>query len=179
MDCRTQRRRAAFYEFGIGLPVNVILAAVLYWGLPCPDGLTSPGERVIYALQCNALPAVVLLFALWAVAIGRATSAAIDPLAGKESRTLTVHLKFLSGTLEQVVLFSISSLALSVFLEPCTMPMIPIAAILFVLNRIVFWLGYLRHSTLRALGLAGTIYPVSVMVLYAAYCSIGMLVGIR
>ncbi len=174
----TDRNRAILLEFGIGVPINLALAAALYyWILPAPAAMDTAPSRVVFALQCSALPALSMLLGVWAVALSRATSDAINPLAGKESYTLQVHLRYLSNTAEQVLLFTLSAAALSTFLDPETIVLIPTLAVLFFLNRIVYWLGYLRDPMYRGVGLSGTIYPVSIMTVVAAYDVVQLLVA--
>lgn len=178
MSFERQRRVAGFLEFGVGVPLNVLLGVALYyWLLPTPDGMETGTARLVFALQCSALPVLTMLAGVWVVALGRATSAALDPLAGAESPTLQVHMRYLSNTTEQVLLFIGSAAALATFLGPETILLIPTLAILFAVNRVLYWIGYLIDPAYRGLGLSGTIYPVSFMVVMAAYYALGRIVG--
>jgi uncharacterized MAPEG superfamily protein len=173
-----QQRRAGLFEFAIGVPINVGLAVVLYlWALPDFGPMDAPLERIVFTLKCNALPAATMLAGLLAVALGRGTSKAIDPLARAESRTLQIHMRYLTNTHEQLTLFFVSSLALSVFLDSATIRLVAVAAVLFFVNRFVFWLGYLRDPLLRGAGLSGTLYPILAMVVYATYRATHLLVA--
>lgn len=170
MSFREQRRIGGLLEFGVGVPLNLLLGAALYyWILPTPTGLATATSRLVFALQCSALPVLTMLAGVWFVALGRATSPALDPFAGAESRTLQVHMRYLSNTTEQVLLFIGSAAAYATFLGPDTIRIIPTLAVLFAVNRVVYWIGYLIDPSYRGLGLSGTIYPVSFMVLAAAY----------
>ena len=177
MSLTPAQRRGAFLEFGIGVPMNAALAVILYRSLPPYPGLETPVERVVFALQCCALPATLMLAGLWAVALGRGTSAAIDPLAGAESRTLKIHIRYFGNTVEQLLLFVVSSVALSAFLDERTIRIVPTCAVLFAINRVVFWIGYLRDPSLRGLGLAGTLYPISILSAWAGFLALRMIVG--
>jgi hypothetical protein len=177
MKLNAEQKRAGFYEFAIGVPANAILASVLYlWALPDFGPMDDAAARAVFALQCNALPALSMLIVLLAVALSRATSKAIDPLAGAESRTMQIHMRVLSNTHEQLALFFVSSLAVSTFLDSETIRLVPTAAVLFFVNRFVFWLGYLKDPLLRGAGLSGTLYPIMAMVGYAAYRAVRLMI---
>lgn len=165
-------KRGLFLEFGIGLPLNAALAALLYAKLlPEYSQVATAVDRVVFALACSGLPAVMMLLGMLAVATGRGLSTAIDPLLGLESRTLQVHIRYFTNTVEQLVLFVVSSAALSPFLDETTIRIVPAFAVLFVVNRGLFWAGYLKDPSLRGLGLSGTLYPIAAMTIAAAYFS--------
>lgn len=173
-----ERRRGLFLEFGIGVPMNVVLAAALYgYLLPTYPGLDTPEQRVLFALQCTALPALMMLAGLFAVALGRAANPeAANPLDGGESRTHQIHIRYFTNTAEQLLLFLVSSVALAGFLDEQTIRIIPTFAVLFVINRALFWAGYLRDPSLRGLGLSGTLYPISILSVWAGYLALRMIV---
>jgi len=60
--------------------------------------------------------------------------------------------------LQQYLLFLIGTLALSVHLTAEQMRVIPAAALVFVVARIAFWVGYRIHPLYRAFGMAATGY---------------------
>lgn len=174
---RRKQRLALFLELGVGMPLNAALAVGLYRLLPAASGTPELAERIAHALQWCTVPAMVTLLSLWAVALGRATSEAIDPLAGRESKTMRVHIRVLTSNLEQLVLFALASLAVSTLSGPIGLQLIAVSAVMLAVNRMVFWVGYLRDPMLRAVGVSGSIYPVSALMLYAAYGSVTALVA--
>ncbi len=76
------------------------------WSLPLLD---TPEQRLIFTLRCQIFPALMLFAGIAAVGKGRFSSNAINPLAGAESALMRVHLRYLSNTLEQFVLFFIAT----------------------------------------------------------------------
>ena len=99
----------------------------------------------------------------------RFVTPAINPLAGLESERLQVHLRYLTNTLEQFVLFFFATTILATFWEGERMKLIPIMALVFVLGRATFWVGYLRHPRYRSFGTATTLLFNVVMLIYGAY----------
>lgn len=173
MKFANEKARGLFIEFGLGVPLNVLFATALYfWILPDYQNVGTEVERLLFALKCNGLPVLALLLGVFAVALSRVSSSENDPLKMEESRSFKIHLRYLTNTHEQLVLFFISSLVLSIFLDESTVGIIPVAAILFFVNRVLFWVGYLKDPMLRGFGLAGTMYPITFMVLTAAYLAV-------
>src|SRR5262245_460155 len=94
----------------VGITLSVALTGLGYLRIP-PLGLDAPIDRLILALRCDAIAALALLVGIQAVASGRGRSAAIDPLAGAESRQMQVHARYVQNTLEQLVLFVLGTAA--------------------------------------------------------------------
>ena len=70
------------------------------------------------------------------------------------------------NTLQQLVLFLVGMLALSLSLPLARMSIIPAVSITFVLVRIAFWIGYRIKPVYRAFGFSST-----------AYMNLGMLIA--
>jgi hypothetical protein len=62
------------------------------------------------------------------------------------------------NTLQQFVMFLVGTLALSVNLTAEQMRAIPAVVIVFIVARILFWVGYRIHPLYRAFGMAATGY---------------------
>lgn len=65
----------------------------------------------------------------------------------------------LQNTLEQVVLAVLAHLAWAALMPRDWQAVVPVAATLFVVGRLLFWWGYTRGAPARALGFALTFYP--------------------
>lgn len=72
---------------------------------------------------------------------------------------MEINRRYLTNTLEQTVLATIGMLALSIKVPFDYMNFVPALAILFVLGRICFWVGYHVNPYTRAFGLALTFVP--------------------
>ena len=71
---------------------------------------------------------------------------------------MEVNGRVVDNTLEQFLIYSVGTLALSAGLTADQMPVIPAAAIVFVIARAAFWIGYRIHPLYRAFGMAATAY---------------------
>ncbi len=140
-----------------GVVSMMILVALLYWNLPIPDGMDNPFDRVIFTLRMNLVAALPLFIGIVTVGNNRFLSEAIDPLRHAEDRATIINGRFVDNTLQQNFLFLVGTLALSTLLEAASMKLMVALTLVFVIARIVFWIGY-RDPLYRAPGMAATIY---------------------
>ena len=138
--------------------INIVTIYLGYNYLPFKSyKFEDVGERLAFALQWQTLSIGTLLFGVWRVANGRFYSRAYSPLSGDDQDKIAVHLRYLSNTLEQFIIFIIGQLILTTYLSDNQMKLVPILAVLFVIGRITFWIGYMDPSegnTNRAFGFA-------------------------
>ncbi|MEG4147585.1 MAPEG family protein [Microcoleus sp. Pol12B5] len=149
--------------------LTFVLISYFVIALPLPP-FHSAESRLIFALRCPIFPVLMLFAGIVAVGNGRFSSPAINPLANAESEAMRINLRYLSNTLEQFVLFFVGSLILSTFLDTYSIKLMPILAILFVLGRMAFWIGYLKEPIELAFCLGVTLYPNIAVLIYDAYC---------
>ena len=114
--------------------------------------------RLGYALRWQALAALPLFLMIAAVGNARFLSEAIDPTRGAEDRKTVINGRVADNTLQQFALFFAGSLGLAASLPPERINLIGAAAIVFVVCRILFWIGYRIHPLYRAFGMAATMY---------------------
>ena len=146
----------------------VLLVALLYHVLP-PVPAMDLVNRLAYALNLNVVAIIPLFIMFIAVGNGRFLSEAIDPTRHVESREMEINAKVANNTLEQGFVFFVGTLALSTRLAPESMTLIPALAIVFILARIVFWIGYRKNPLYRAPGMAATSYMNLGILLTALY----------
>lgn len=146
----------------IGAASGIAGMIVLVWGLSSliapPAIADTPGDRLAYALRWAVVAALPFFFMVAAVGNARFTSEAIDPTLGKESKAMIVDGRVADNTLQQLVLFLVGLLALSVTLPIQRLGIVAACAITFVIVRIAFWLGYRIKPVYRAFGFASTAY---------------------
>ncbi len=148
-----QKRTVLLSLFGA-----VGLAAVL-WGLLIlldgyPGPMPDPGERIGLALKLSALPAGFLLVVVQAVALTRLVTGAIDPLTDVPSNWRRVDMRVLANTVEQTLIFLPLLLATAMVIEADESAWLTALPVVFVLARIVFWVGYRISPMGRAPGMA-------------------------
>ncbi len=147
--------------------------AVLLWLLcsifSSPWGMETTVARLVYTLRFDVVALLPLFMGLIAVGNGRFLSDAIDPLLHAESRALEINSRFVDNTLQQTFVFVVATLALSTYLTPQTIKVIPALVAVFVCARIVFWIGYRIHPLYRAPGMAATASMNLGILLFALY----------
>lgn len=136
------------------------MAALTWWGshsLPGPSD-TSLAGRIAYAATWTVFAALPLMAVVAAVGNERFNSEAIDPTLHKDSRAMEINGRVAENTLQQTVLFAIFNLGVAASGDPDAVRLCGAAALVFVLMRIAFWVGYRIHPLYRAFGFAGTFY---------------------
>lgn len=154
--------------------VLVVLGAA-YWWLPLWFTFpTSLLERLVFALQVSSVPLAVLLVAVLLVALGRRGSPAdsLGSAYGPPSQALAVPAAFLQNTLEQTVLQVGAILVLATVLSGPELALLPALALLFVVGRTTFYLGYTWSPLYRAFGMGLTLLPTLL-----AYSVIAVMLG--
>lgn len=146
----------------IGALSGVVGMVALVWAIasffPDPHVVDNNGDRLAYALRWSVVAVLPLFFMLVAVGNERFLSEAIDPTLGKESRKMVVDGRVADNTTQQLLLFLVGILALSVTLPVARLNVVAALAITFVIVRIAFWIGYRINPVHRAFGFAATAY---------------------
>jgi hypothetical protein len=142
----------------IGVASMVALVALLYLLLPALRGMDDSVARLVFTLKMNAFAILPLFVGIAAVANGRFASAAIDPLRHAEIRAIEINGRFVDNTLQQNFVFLVGTLALSIFLDAQSIKLVAALTIVYILARIVFWIGYRIDPLYRAPGMAATSY---------------------
>jgi uncharacterized MAPEG superfamily protein len=153
IDLRRERR-ATMLPIALALPVAIVLWLVVAELVPLPESIEGVPARLLFSLKCVCVAALFCLATgVEAVAHERLASPAIDPLRGYETRRLRVNQRYLQNTLEQFVLFAVGLFGLAVYsVRPG--PVLA-TAVVWIVARAAFWIGYHRSSAARAYGAPG------------------------
>jgi hypothetical protein len=105
-------------------------------------------------LKCVCLAVLFcLVTGVEAVAHERFFSPAFDPLSGFETRRLRVNQRYLQNTLEQILVFATGLFGLAAYSsDGAAMRFVLATAIVWILSRFSFWIGYHRSAAMRGLG---------------------------
>jgi hypothetical protein len=163
-------RRALIPTIAVALPLTAAAWLAVYWLSPPLDGMEEPSARLAYALGWTCV-AVLLAFVtgIEAVAHRRLFSRAIDPLAGAESPATKVDLRYLQHTLEQLALFAPGLFGLAYYGDdPRAIHAVTATAVMWIVGRWAFWIGYHRGSEWRGVGAPGMLQSMLVL-LYAVF----------
>jgi len=139
----------------ISMVAALILLPAWLPGL-APDA--NAGMRLAFAVKWIAVAALPLFVAIVVVGNGRFLSDAIDPTAHKESSAMEINGRVVDNTLQQYVLLVAASLAVATVSRGDQLALLAAAAIIFVVCRFAFWIGYRIDPLHRAFGFASTAY---------------------
>jgi uncharacterized membrane protein YecN with MAPEG domain len=142
---------------------------ILTAALPVPLVDDALAERLTYALSANVFALLPFFIMLVTVGNARFRSDAIDPTRRAESRSLEIDGRVADNTLQQNFVFAVVSLALSTIVALEHLQVIWACAIVFVIARCVFWVGYRMNPLYRAPGMAATAYLNLGMILFVVY----------
>jgi hypothetical protein len=148
----------------------IALVVLLFQLLPEPAGMEYVIARIIFTLWMNVLAILPLFAGTAVVANGRFMTDAIDPLRHAENRAIEIDSWFVENTLQQNVIFFVGTMALSTLLDAESVKFILALTIVFILARIVFWIGFRINPLYRAPGMAATAYLNLGTLLSVLYC---------
>ena len=142
--------------------VTIAGFAAAWWLVPLMAEMpTARADRLAFAALCWAVTGFVLLVAIVMVSTVRRFSAEDigGQAAGPPSQRLAIKAAFLQNTLEQTVLAGGFYLALASVAGGAWLALLPVAAMLFVVGRVLFYAGYAGGARGRSLGMALTMMP--------------------
>lgn len=157
----------------LGAATGIVTMAASVWllasVLPTPVIADAVGERLGYALRANVFALVPFFVMLITIGNSRFLSEAIDPTRRAESGPMQIDGRVADNTLQQNFVFAVTSLALSVTVPSHYLQVVWACAIVFVVARFVFWLGYRINPLYRAPGMSATAYLNLGMILYVLF----------
>ncbi|UTF58885.1 hypothetical protein [Gilvimarinus sp. DA14] len=157
----------------IGAASGVVVMALSIWiltnTLPIPEITGSFEERIAFALHANVVAIIPFFIMLITVGNSRFLSEAIDPTRGAESSKMIIDGNVAENTLQQNFVFAIATLSLSTVVPLGYLQIIWACVIVFVVARLIFWLGYRINPLYRAPGMSATAYMNLGIILYLLY----------
>jgi hypothetical protein len=137
--------------------------------LPPPLIDDALAERLAYALNANVVALLPFFLMIASVGNARFMSDAIDPTRRAESHAMEIDGRVVDNTLQQNFVFAVASMALSTLVALEHLQVVWACAIVFVVARGAFWLGYRIDPLYRAPGMAATAYLNLGMILFVLY----------
>jgi hypothetical protein len=113
-------------------------------------------ELVIKDAAFAILPAVI---AICIVAAQRLNPAMFVGRTPKANSAVDINNRFILNTVEQFILYFIGNAGLALYCPPEEARTLIILTVLFILGRLLFWVGYHFNPYLRAFGFGITFYP--------------------
>jgi hypothetical protein len=124
------------------------------------------GDRIAQMIKDAVFAILPALVAICIVAAQR-----LDPhmwvgRTAKPNSALDNNTRFILNTFEQFILYFIGNAGLAIYCPPQEARTLIILTALFLLGRVMFWVGYHFNPYLRAFGFGVTFYPTVVVYLW-------------
>jgi uncharacterized membrane protein YecN with MAPEG domain len=120
--------------------------------------LHSMADRMTWTLRHQLLGLIAIAISILHVSLTRASTLAINPLAGQEHLVEKAN-RILTNTIEQYILSAGNQLILATHLPEAHLKIIPLISITFLIGRVLFLAGYLNSPNHRGLGFVITFLP--------------------
>ena len=137
------------------------------WGIA--DRIALVLKDAVFAL----LPGVI---GICIVAAQRLNPSMFVGQTPKPNSAVDINNRFILNTFEQFTAYFVANAGLAMYCPPEEARSLPLLTMLFVMGRILFWIGYHRNPYLRAFGFGITFYPT---VAAFAWLMLIMVFGIR
>ena len=124
------------------------------------------GDRIAQMIKDAVFAILPALVAICIVAAQR-----LDPhmwvgRTAKPNSALDINTRFILNTFEQFILYFIGNAGLAIYCPPQEARTLIILTALFLLGRVMFWVGYHFNPYVRAFGFGVTFYPTVVVYLW-------------
>jgi MAPEG family len=131
--------------------------AKLFWHW-VPDEWTV-GHRLELVIKDAVVAAMPAVLAICIVAAQRLNPSMFVGRVPKPNSAVDINNRFILNTVEQFILYFIGNAGLALYCPPEEARTLIILTALFVLGRLLFWVGYHYNPYLRAFGFGLTFYP--------------------
>jgi uncharacterized MAPEG superfamily protein len=141
-----------------------------------PVHWSTEGEKIALVLKDSVFALLPGVIAICIVAAERLDPNMFVGRTPKPNSALDINTRFILNTFEQFTAYFVAHCGLALYSPPDEARTMPILTILFIMGRILFWIGYHRNPYLRAFGFGLTFYPT---VAAYAWLMLTMVFGIR
>ena len=131
--------------------------AKLFWHWQPGDW--TVGDRIALVIKVAVFAILPAVLAICIVAAQRLDPSMWVGRMAKPNSALDINTRFILNSFEQFILFFIGMAALALYCPLKEARTLIILTILFVLGRILFWVGYHYNPYMRAFGFGITFYP--------------------
>jgi uncharacterized MAPEG superfamily protein len=157
---RTLRRAQLLVgaQIALSVPLQLLFVQLLRAAPPWTPAGDDAAARLAFALTGTLVAGTALLAMIMAIAGLRPLWA--ETIEGSpDAARLERHVRVQRNTLEQLMLFVLAHLSLALSLPREDLALLPALALLFVVARALYWLGYALDPMYRTFGFVATFYP--------------------
>lgn len=138
--------------------IAFFLGAKFIWDW-VPEGWDDAGNRIALVIKDAVFALLPGVIAICIVAFQRLDPTMFVGSLAKPNSSLDINNRFILNTFEQFTAYFIANAGLALYCPAAEARSLPILTAMFVLGRILFWIGYHRNPYLRAFGFGLSFYP--------------------
>jgi hypothetical protein len=124
------------------------------------------GDRIAQMIRDAVFAILPAVLAICIVAAQRLDPSMWVGRTAKPNSALDINTRFILNTFEQFILYFIGNAGLAIYCPPQEARTLIILTALFLIGRVMFWVGYHFNPYLRAFGFGVTFYPTVVVYLW-------------
>ncbi len=117
------------------------------------------GDRIALVIKDAVIAILPAVLAICIVAAQRLDPSMWVGRTAKPNSALDINTRFILNTFEQFILYFIGNAGMALYCPPEEARSLIILTALFLLGRVLFWVGYHVNPYLRAFGFGITFYP--------------------
>ena len=136
----------------------LFLGAKLFWHW-VPAEWSTPGDRIALVFKCAAFAVLPGIIGICVVSAQRLDPKMWVGRMAKPNSALDINTRFILNTFEQFSAYLVAIAVVALYSPAEEARALPILTMLFLLGRILFWIGYHKNPYLRAFGFGLTFYP--------------------
>jgi uncharacterized MAPEG superfamily protein len=159
---------------------NWIFALVFFLGAKVvwhwvPTEWNTPGDRIALVFKCAAFALLPGIVGICVVSAQRLDPKMWVGRMAKPNSALDINTRFILNTFEQFTAYLVAIAVVALYSPAEEARALPILTMLFLLGRILFWIGYHKNPYLRAFGFGLTFYPtVAIYIWYVVFTVFGL-----
>jgi MAPEG family len=117
------------------------------------------GDRIALVIKDAVVAIMPAVLAICIVAAQRLDPSMWVGRTAKPNSALDINTRFILNTFEQFILYFIGNAGMALYCPPEEARSLIILTVLFLLGRVLFWIGYHYNPFVRAFGFGITFYP--------------------
>ena len=159
---------------------NWIFALAFFLGVKLvwhwvPTEWNTPGDRIALVVKCAAFALLPGVVGICVVSAQRLDPKMWVGRMAKLNSAPDINTRFILNTFEQFTIYFVAIAVVALYSPAQEARALPILTMLFMLGRILFWIGYYKNPYLRAFGFGLTFYPtVAVYIWFVLFILFGI-----
>ena len=154
--------------------LTFFLGAKLVWHW-VPAEWSTPGERIALVFKCAAFALLPGIIGICVVSAQRLDPKMWVGRRAKPNSALDINTRFILNTFEQFTAYLVAIAVVALYSPAEEARALPVLTLLFLLGRILFWIGYHKNPYVRAFGFGLTFYPTAaVYIWYVLFIVFGL-----